>query len=144
VTRPFAPPPADQPWSPGHRGVDLAAAAGAPVRAAGAGRISFAGTVAGRGVVVVDHGALRTTYEPVSPLVTAGDQVVAGALIARLRPVPCGATVVCHDGLHWGLRSGDHYLDPMALLGAGRGPVRLLPFLAGAPGVSAGAAGLPP
>jgi murein DD-endopeptidase MepM/ murein hydrolase activator NlpD len=60
------------PFGPGHRGVDLAAVAGAPVLAAGAGTVVFAGTVAGRGVVSVDHsGGLRTTYEPVLPTVTA-------------------------------------------------------------------------
>ena len=36
-----------------------------PVRAALPGGSRFAGPLAGRGVVVVDHGATRTTYEPV-------------------------------------------------------------------------------
>src|SRR5947209_1444726 len=63
VVRAFAPPP--RPWLPGHRGVDLGAAPGTIVRAAGAGTVSFAGRVAGRGVVSVAHpGGLRTTYEP--------------------------------------------------------------------------------
>ena len=35
------------PYAPGHRGADLAAAPGAPVRAAGSGTVSFAGDVAG-------------------------------------------------------------------------------------------------
>src|SRR5690242_19929717 len=74
VVRPFDPPP--QPWLPGHRGVDLAAGAGAPVYAAGAGTVRFAGQVAGRGVVSVDHaGGLRTTYEPVTPAVAEGQAV---------------------------------------------------------------------
>src|SRR5215470_6669685 len=69
VTRPFQPPP--EPWLPGHRGVDLAATPGAVVRAAGAGTVAFAGQVAGVGVVSIDHpGGLRTTYEPVRPLVS--------------------------------------------------------------------------
>ncbi|HKR50236.1 MAG TPA: M23 family metallopeptidase, partial [Pseudonocardiaceae bacterium] len=74
VVREFQAP--TSPFGPGHRGVDLAAVAGAPVLAAGAGTVVFAGTVAGRGVVSVDHpGGLRTTYEPVLPTVTAGDRV---------------------------------------------------------------------
>ena len=51
---------------------------GAAVLAAAAGRVTFAGRLAGRGVVVVDHGAVRTTYEPVEPLAAVGDEVKAG------------------------------------------------------------------
>ena len=117
-------PPATR-WSAGHRGVDLAGRAGRPVRAAAEGRVGFAGTLAGRGVVVVDHGATRTTYEPVSPAVATGDTVAAGGVLGRLQlfgshcfPAAC---------LHWGLIEGrDHYLDPLILVGAG--PVRLLPL----------------
>src|SRR5690242_1626756 len=53
VVRGFQPPP--QPWLPGHRGVDLAAPVGAIVRAAGPGVVRFAGPLAGRGVVSIDH-----------------------------------------------------------------------------------------
>ena len=112
-------------WGAGHRGVDLAGRVGQPVRAAVSGRISFAGTLAGRGVVVVDHGATRTTYEPVDATVRVGDTVTAGTPVGRLQlfgshcfPAAC---------LHWGLIEGrEHYLDPLTLVGAG--PVRLLPL----------------
>ncbi len=40
-------------YAPGHRGVDLVGEAGAAVLAAGAGRVAYAGPLAGRGVVVV-------------------------------------------------------------------------------------------
>src|SRR4051794_38697046 len=53
VVRPFDPPP--RPWLPGHRGVDLAGVPGAPVYAAGTGVVRFAGQLAGRGVVSIDH-----------------------------------------------------------------------------------------
>ena len=53
VTRPFDPPP--RPWLPGHRDVDLAAAPGALVLAAGPGVVALAGSVAGTGVVSIDH-----------------------------------------------------------------------------------------
>ncbi|MFP5282949.1 MAG: peptidoglycan DD-metalloendopeptidase family protein, partial [Actinomycetes bacterium] len=62
VVRPYAPPA--RRWEAGHRGVDLAASPGDPVLAAAAGTVTFADRLAGRGVVVVSHGALRTTYEP--------------------------------------------------------------------------------
>src|SRR3954467_859577 len=78
VTRPFDPPPT--PYAAGHRGVDLAGAAGMPVSAAGAGTVVFAGVVAGRpGVSVEPAGGLRTTYEPVLASVAAGQVVARGS-----------------------------------------------------------------
>ncbi|MFJ8577546.1 murein hydrolase activator EnvC family protein [Micromonospora sp. NPDC093277] len=123
LVRRFDPPP--QPWLPGHRGVDLAAAPGAEVRAAGTGIVLFAGPVAGRPVMTVGHAdGLRTTYEPVQPGLPVGTAVTTGT--------PIGALLAGHPGcpadacLHWGLRRGEEYLDPLALLGLG--PVRLLPL----------------
>jgi hypothetical protein len=112
------------PFAPGHRGVDLGGQVGDPVRSAGAGEVAFAGVVAGRGVVSVDHpGGLRTSYEPVLATVTRGDQVSAGAVLGRLELVASHCPpAAC---LHWGLRRGGTYLDPRSLLGAVR--VRLLP-----------------
>ncbi|BEP16535.1 hypothetical protein acdb102_48460 [Acidothermaceae bacterium B102] len=124
VSRPFQPPP--HPWSAGHRGVDLAAAPDATVLAAGSGVVSFAGYLAGVGVVAVRHpGGLRTTYEPVVPGVTVGMAVAAGDPIGRLLPGhgECGPGRWC---LHWGLLRGSVYLDPLTLVR--RGPVRLLPL----------------
>jgi murein DD-endopeptidase MepM/ murein hydrolase activator NlpD len=121
VTRRFDPPP--QPWLAGHRGVDLAGTVDATVLAAGSGTVVFAGVIAGRGVVSIEHpGGLRTTYEPVQPLVRAGQAVRVGQPIALLDAGHLGCPVdAC---LHWGLRRGDVYLDPLSLLSAGR--VRLL------------------
>ena len=124
VTRRFDPPP--QPWLAGHRGVDLAAPPATPVRSAAAGTIVFTGLVAGRGVVSVAHpGGLRTTYEPLSagPL-RVGDTVAAGEEIGRLAPGHPGCpSAAC---LHWGLRRGEVYLDPLSLLDPPE--VRLLPM----------------
>ncbi len=120
VLRGFQPPATS--YAAGHRGVDLAAPAGTPVLAAGDGVVGFAGLLAGRGVVTVVHGALRTTYQPVTSTVRAGQQVATGALLGRLTAgVHCTSTC-----LHWGLLRGTTYLDPLSLLGAG--PVRLLPM----------------
>ncbi|MEW2145113.1 M23 family metallopeptidase [Micromonospora vinacea] len=120
--RRFDPPP--RPWLPGHRGVDLAAPAGAVVRSAGPGTVLFAGPVAGRPVVTVGHAdGLRTTHEPVQTAVRPGQPVTAGAPLGELLPGHPGCpTEAC---LHWGMRRGEEYLDPLALLGLG--PVRLLP-----------------
>lgn len=116
--------PPESRWGAGHRGVDLAGAAGQPVRAAAAGTVTFAGSLSGRGVVVVDHGGTRTTYEPVEATVVVGDRVAAGDRIGVLRRGGSHCfPAVC---LHWGLRAGDTYLDPLTLVG--RDPVRLMPL----------------
>lgn len=141
ILRPFDPPA--HPWEAGHRGTDLAARPGQPVYAAGAGRVGFARDLAGRGVVTVVHGRLRTTYLPVRPTVRAGQRVQAGARIGVVEDVlgHCGPSVC----LHWGLRAGVTYFDPLTLLG--RGPVRLLPWWGDAPARADPAlppAGIPP
>jgi murein DD-endopeptidase MepM/ murein hydrolase activator NlpD len=138
--------PPDTPWGSGHRGVDLLGRPGQPVRSALAGTVTFAGTLAGRGVVVVDHGTTRTTYEPVAPSVAVGATVPAGGVIGRLQTgLSHCAPRTC---LHWGLLRGAKYLDPLSLLGPA--PVRLLPlavpwFLTpwGVPAGTPGAAFLP-
>ncbi|MGX1907833.1 murein hydrolase activator EnvC family protein [Streptomyces phaeochromogenes] len=118
----------------GHRGVDLTAAPGAPVRAVAPGRVSFAGRVAGRGVVSVELNGtgdppLRTTYEPVRATAKKGAEVAAGEVIGVLEPTGSHCPASC---LHWGLRRADTYLDPLSLLPPwllGRGPSRLLPVI---------------
>lgn len=133
-------PPAD-PYGPGHRGVDLAGRPGQQVRSALAGRVSFAGRIAGRGVVVVRHGATRTTYEPVAAEVSVGDVVTAGSPLGRLE-LP-GSHCFPRACLHWGWLRGETYLDPLRLVGAT--PVRLLPLwelrLAGGPAGRPGGVG---
>ncbi|RKN76615.1 M23 family metallopeptidase [Streptomyces klenkii] len=146
LVRAWRPPPV--PWAAGHRGVDLVARPGQPVRAAAPGTVSFAGTVAGRGVVAVKHAGtgeppLRTTYEPVDAVVKEGDEVSAGQVIGTLQAGPflshClkGAGGAAGSGgcLHWGLLRGKIYLDPMSLLPPWmlrRPPSRLLPLSGGA------------
>jgi murein DD-endopeptidase MepM/ murein hydrolase activator NlpD len=107
VTRPFDPPP--HPYGPGHRGVDLAADPGDPVRAALPGTVTFAGPVAGTAWVTVDHGGgLRTTYGDLVPARAAGDAVAAGGVVGHL--------VEGAHHLDWGARLDDAYLDPLDLL----------------------------
>lgn len=128
VVRRFEPP--EHTYGPGHRGVDLLGSPGQPVAAALPGTVSYAGLLAGRGVVVVDHGPTRTTYEPVTATVPVGTVVAAGQQVGTLEPGHCRPRTC----LHWGWREGETYLDPLRLVGAG--PVRLLPWegLAPSPG----------
>jgi murein DD-endopeptidase MepM/ murein hydrolase activator NlpD len=118
-------PPATR-YGRGHLGVDLAAAQGTAVVAAGGGVVRFAGPVAGRDVVVLMHpDGISTEYEPVAAAVAAGQRVVAGERIGIVRGVHRGCSPA--DCLHWGARRGDAYLDPMSLLEP-LGVVRLLPW----------------
>jgi hypothetical protein len=119
VVRPFQAPAFA--YGPGHRGVDLAAPPGTPVRAAGDGVVSFAGSVAGSLHVVVAHDggqgrALRTTYAFLAAAnVRTGDGVARGQVVGVV-----GGSGPEHEpgALHFGLRLGDRYLDPQRLFGA--------------------------
>jgi murein DD-endopeptidase MepM/ murein hydrolase activator NlpD len=109
-------PPATE-YGPGHRGVDLAAATGDVVRAVAAGRVVFAGQVGGIGVVTIDHGRERSTYQPVRARVRVGDAVRPGEAVGTLLGSPSHCAGAC---LHLGRLAGEDYLDPLELLGGGR------------------------
>lgn len=131
VLRPFQPP--RTPYGPGHRGVDLGGQLGEPVLAAGSGLVLYAGPLADRSLVSIEHASgLRTTYEPVRPMVRVGQYVqrgqVIGLLMAGHPGCPAVAPMVC---LHWGVHRGRVYLDPLRLVESGH--VRLLPWPAGVP-----------
>ena len=124
VLRPFEPPPS--PYAEGHRGVDLSTEPGQAVVAAADGTVLFAGAVAGRGVVVIEHpGGVRTEYEPVQATVRAGVVVARGEQIGRVGGAHGGCPA--NRCLHWGARRDGTYFDPMTLLRA-LGPVALLPW----------------
>ncbi|MDP9800322.1 murein DD-endopeptidase MepM/ murein hydrolase activator NlpD [Arcanobacterium wilhelmae] len=108
-------------WDAGRRGVELELGEGAPVYAAGEGTVIYAGTLVDRQVVSIEHDdGLRTTYEPVSPMVTVGERVSQGQIIGTVATRPCEAG----NCLHWGAKYGQKgYLNPMSLLG---GTIRLL------------------
>ena len=110
--------PADiprSPWAPGQRGRDLGARPGDAVAAPAAGTVQFAGQVAGRGVVVVEHeGGLRSTLEPVTASAAVGTPVAAGDVLATLSTEPGHCTP--QQCLHWGVRLGAAYIDPASLL----------------------------
>ena len=127
VTRPFDAPTPD--WRPGHRGVDLAGSPGQPVYAAGPGVVVFAGVLAGRPVISVDHpGGLRSSYEPVEPSVRPGQRVDASTPLGRLVAghVGCPVPACLHWGAMWGPAARAEYVDPVGLLAAT--PIRLKPL----------------
>lgn len=115
-----------------HRGVDLAAPVGTPVRSACGGRVRFAGTVGDAGrTVSVTCGRLVASYLHLATIdVRRGGWVPPGARIGtvgrsgRSRGAP---------HLHLGARrvADGRYVDPLTLLGSGPGPA---PPVAPAPG----------
>ncbi|MGL5810483.1 MAG: M23 family metallopeptidase [Nocardioides sp.] len=131
----FAPP--TSPFGSGHRGVDLLGRPGQPVRAAMSGWISFAGRIAGRGVIVVAHGDTRTTYEPVHANLPVGKRVSGGETIGTLTAT--GSHCFPRACLHWGWLRGETYLDPLSLAGERR--VRLLPVDGSEPARQVGTVG---
>ncbi|HVL81259.1 MAG TPA: M23 family metallopeptidase [Actinomycetota bacterium] len=113
LIRPYDAP--TNPYAPGHRGVDVAAPAGSPVRASAPGVVSFAGNVAGNLSVTVDHGdGVRTTYSYLSTIAAA-----AGRAVDRGDVV--GATGSGHPGsglgphVHLAARRDGLYFDPLML-----------------------------
>ncbi len=98
----------DQPYGPGNRGLDYAVGRGDVVSAAGPGIVAFAGPVAGRLFVTIQHrDGLRSSYSFLSRIdVRVGDSVAAGA--------PLGLT---SDRFQLGMRRGSTYIDPAPLLG---------------------------
>lgn len=112
VVEPFRAPPT--PYAAGHRGVDLRAAQGDPVSAPGDGVVSFAGMVAGRPVVSIDHGdGLVSSLEPVVASATEGEPVARGAHVGVV-----GSGGHCDgDCVHLGARLHGEYVSPMLYLG---------------------------
>ena len=112
LVEPFRAPPT--PYAAGHRGIDLAVVPGAPVRAPAAGVVSFAGPVAGRPVLSIDHGdGVVSSIEPVAASVAAGVRVAEGEQVGVV-----GSGGHC-DGVctHFGVRVHGAYVSPMLFLG---------------------------
>lgn len=116
VVDPFRPPACR--WCPGNRGIEYGTRSGQPVWAVESGRVRFAGDVAGTMYVVVQHrDGRRVTYGRLSERrVDVGDLVLGGRIIGT-------ATA----SFHFGVRVGDHYVDPADSIGRLVGRPRLVP-----------------
>jgi hypothetical protein len=111
----------DDPYAGGqHRGVDIAAGAGAMVRAPAAGRVSFAGTVpsGGRTVTVQTADGYSVTLVHLGSVSVAAETVVAeGAALGTIGP--SGDPEHAEPYVHLGIRvtaEEDGYVDPVAFL----------------------------
>ena len=100
-----------------HRGVDIKAPRGTPVRAAAAGTVAFSGRQSSYGrVIKIDHpNGLRTIYaHNSSNFVKAGERVKAGAVIGAVGQTGRATT----NHLHFEVRRHDVARDPLPLLHA--------------------------
>jgi hypothetical protein len=113
-----------------HRGADLAAREGAPVRSACSGRVTFAGRVPRGGQTVsVRCGELVATYQQLGAIaVSRGSRVGAGAALGSVGPSSDPRTRAPH--VHLGAREAatGRYVDPLSLL---RGVPPAAPLLPG-------------
>ncbi len=125
ITAEFAPPTSQ--FGSGHRGVDFPATQGQRVIAVGSGVVSFAGSIAGKPVISIELSdsinvfgtRVRSTYEPVSPLVSTGDFVTAGTIIGYIDFVGSNSGHCRDICLHFGLKvvgePATSYLSPRIL-----------------------------
>jgi hypothetical protein len=138
------------PYGPGHRGIDIAVSLGELVRAPAAGRVAFAGPVAGTNWVSlrVAPGVLVTLGPLLDPVAAAGP-VGRSAPVGRAgpgHPLPPGEPPPAQGGsggeppparggsgggatLHLSVRVDGMYVDPLAYL-VDRPRPRLAPLLA--------------
>ena len=105
--------------------MDLAALPGDQIRSPAGGRVSFAGWVVDRSVLTIVHsGGLRSSFEPVESELAVGETVAAGDVIGTLADSSHCAPAGC---LHWGVRRGEDYVDPLQFV-LDRRPSVLLPL----------------
>jgi len=118
VVRPYDAP--DNPYAPGHRGVDVSAPLGSSVRASAPGVVSFAGDVAGDLSISVDHDAhLKTTYSYLGSIaVKKGQHLDRGAVVGTVGRGHPNSGLPPH--VHLSARRDGVYFDPLELYAGSR------------------------
>lgn len=98
-----------------HKGIDIAAKTGTPIKAAADGKIKYADTMSGYGnLIIIDHGnGITTYYGHCSKLYKKeGQTVKAGDVIAAVGTT--GRTTGAH--LHFEIRKNGVYVNPAKYL----------------------------
>ena len=126
-----------------HRGIDIGAAAGDPVRAPAAGIVSFVGPVpaGGRALTIqTADGYAVTLLQLGSVAVTRGSSVGEGGVVGQVGDSEDAFTTAPH--VHLGVRVAaepNGYVDPLGLLPAVASPVPVAPETAPRTGPRSGA-----
>jgi murein DD-endopeptidase MepM/ murein hydrolase activator NlpD/pimeloyl-ACP methyl ester carboxylesterase len=110
-------PPAT-PYGAGNRGIDYATTPGQTVAAAADGEVVFSGRIGAdeHHVAVLHADGLRTSYSFLATTtVRRGDRIRQGEAVGTTHP---------DNPLHFGVRAGEAYLDPLVLLGQNDGDER--------------------
>jgi Peptidase family M23 len=117
---------ADDPYAGGqHRGIDVGAPSGSPVRAPAAGAVSFAGAVPGGGrtlTIATADGYAVTLLHLSTIEAEEGQTIMEGDVVATIGPT--GVAEHAEAYVHLGIRLADDpngYVDPLLLLPV-RGP----------------------
>lgn len=112
VAEPFVAPA--HAYGPGHRGIDLEPLGSEVLVAPQAGVVAYAGAIAGRGIITIDHGdGWVTTLEPIESDAVAGLAVARGDAVGTL-------ALGGHSSpgtIHFGVRLHGEYVNPLVLLG---------------------------
>ena len=107
--------PYGQRWGRLHAGIDISAPAGTAIVASASGRVTYAGSMSGYGLIVVIQHAnnVATAYAHNSRIsVSVGQSVAQGQVIAAV-----GCTGSCYgDHVHFEVRVGGSPVDPMSYL----------------------------
>lgn len=115
-------------YSSGHRGVDYLVKTGQPVLAPADGTVWFAGKVAQRHLISLQHNnGYLSEFEPVCTDLTKGEPIIAGQQIGYVCEAGPSYSPHCSNALclHFSLRSKGAYLSPLVFIG-GLNPSRLL------------------
>ena len=102
-------------WGRTHTGIDIGAPTGTSIKAAAAGKVIFSGWkgTLGKLVVISHENGIQTYYGHCSLLVSAGDTVSAGQLVAKVGNT--GRSTGPH--LHFEIRVNGSAINPQKYIG---------------------------
>lgn len=109
--------PPDEPWLEGHRGIDVLAVEGEPLRAPTQGTIRFAGTVAGMATVsILTASGHVLSFQPATTDLKKGESFEAGERLGEVGSGGHCQRSCLHIGA-WPADTDQRYIDPGKLFG---------------------------